>query len=123
MVHDAFLNAGIRRLSIMRSRRNSMPVRTALWKVATEPQPLIESPLVDEKLLEDVIVAAPRILSDEWMLIGRQQSTGLGGLVDLLAIAPDSSLVLIELKRYAARGGRASLGLRQLGRTTTRGRY
>lgn len=33
------------------------------------------------------------------MLIGRQEQTGLGGRIDLLAIAPDASLVLIELKR------------------------
>jgi hypothetical protein len=33
------------------------------------------------------------------MLIGRQEPTGFGGLIDLLAIAPDASLVLIELKR------------------------
>ena len=33
------------------------------------------------------------------MLIGRQVRTGFGGIIDLLAIAPDGSLVLIELKR------------------------
>lgn len=33
------------------------------------------------------------------MLIGRQEVTSHGGRVDLLAIAPDASLVLIELKR------------------------
>jgi hypothetical protein len=33
------------------------------------------------------------------MLIGRQEITPFGGRVDLLAIAPDGSLVLIELKR------------------------
>jgi hypothetical protein len=76
-----------------------MPIRTALWKVGPQPQPLPESSLAKEQLLEDMIVAAPRLLSDEWMLIGRQEDTGLGGRIDLLAIAPDGSLVLIELKR------------------------
>lgn len=32
------------------------------------------------------------------MLIGRQERTNDGGILDLLAIAPDGSLVLIELK-------------------------
>jgi hypothetical protein len=76
-----------------------MPIRTALWKVAPQPQQLAESSLATEKLLEDMIIAAPRMLSDEWMLIGRQEDTGFGGRIDLLAIAPDGSLVLIELKR------------------------
>lgn len=76
-----------------------MPIRTALWKVAPRPQPLAESSLVNEQLLEEMIVASPRLLSDEWMLIGRQEDTGLGGRIDLLAIAPDGSLILIELKR------------------------
>jgi len=76
-----------------------LPVRTALWTVDTTPQRLSESQLASEQLLEEMIVAAPRMLSDEWMLIGKQVATGLGGIVDLLAIAPDGGLVLIELKR------------------------
>lgn len=76
-----------------------MPIRTSLWKVGSQPLALAESTLATEKLLEDMIVAAPRMLSDDWMLIGRQENTGLGGIIDLLAIAPDGSLVLIELKR------------------------
>lgn len=52
-----------------------------------------------EDMLESMIVAAPNILSDEWMLIGKQVDTGQRGRLDLLAIAPDGSLVLIELKR------------------------
>ena len=76
-----------------------MAIRTALWKVSTQPEALAESQLPSEKLLEDMIVAAPKVLSNEWMLIGRQESTGVGGIIDLLAIAPDGALVLIELKR------------------------
>jgi len=76
-----------------------LPIRTAIWKVAAQPEPLAESSLAKEQVLEEMIVAAPRLLSEEWMLIGRQEDTGFGGRIDLLAVAPDGSLVLIELKR------------------------
>lgn len=76
-----------------------MPIRAAIWKVGAQPESLVESRLAREDELESMIVAAPRLLSDEWMLIGRQEDTGFGGRVDLLAIAPDGSLVLIEIKR------------------------
>jgi hypothetical protein len=46
-----------------------------------------------------MIVADPGILSTEWMLIGKEVNRPYGGRLDLLAIAPDASLVLIELKR------------------------
>ncbi len=76
-----------------------MPIRTAIWTVGTKPEALTESSLAQEQVLEEMIVASPRLLSDDWMLIGRQEDTGFGGRIDLLAIAPDGSLVLIELKR------------------------
>ena len=75
-----------------------MPIQHTLWTVDTHPSKVITSELADEKQLEDMIVSEPAILSDDWMLIGRQIHTGTG-LVDLLAIADDASLVLIELKR------------------------
>lgn len=76
-----------------------MPIQHAIWKVGAKPQPLSVTRLPNEQTLEEMIVGEPSILSSEWMLIGRQEITSHGGRIDLLAIAPDGSLVLIELKR------------------------
>jgi len=76
-----------------------MSIQHAIWNVGDNPTPLEITSLAKEQLLEEMIVRKPEILSPEWMLIGRQESTGFGGRIDLLAIAPDASLVLIELKR------------------------
>lgn len=76
-----------------------MPIQHAIWKVGSKPAPLTSGRLPSEQMLEDMIVADPSILSSEWMLIGRQETTSHGGRIDLLAITPDGSLVLIELKR------------------------
>ncbi|MCR8957344.1 endonuclease NucS [Variovorax sp. S2] len=76
-----------------------MPIHHAIWRIGDQPAPLFPGRLASEQQLEDMIVRDPRILSSEWMLIGRQEVTSHGGRIDLLAIAPDASLVLIELKR------------------------
>lgn len=76
-----------------------MPIQHAIWKVGSSPAPLSVSRLASEQQLEEMIARDTSILSSEWMLIGRQESTSHGGRIDMLAIAPDASLVLIELKR------------------------
>jgi hypothetical protein len=76
-----------------------MPVEHSIWRVGARPQALSRAALPSEQLLEDMIVAAPEILSNEWMIIGRQVNTGVCGRIDLLAIAPDGAIILIELKR------------------------
>lgn len=76
-----------------------MPIQHAIWRVGDRPAPLATTRLASEQQLEDMIACDLSILSNEWMLIGRQEGTSHGGRIDLLAIAPDASLVLIELKR------------------------
>ena len=76
-----------------------MPVRHAIWRVGRSPQALREISLSDEALLETMIVEDPAILSDRWMLIGRQIRTHHGGFIDLLALNQDGQLIVIELKR------------------------
>ena len=76
-----------------------MPVHHAIWRVGENPQPLTISKLSSEQLLEKMILNDPTILSDQWMIIGHQENTLDKGRIDLLAIAPDASLILIELKR------------------------
>jgi hypothetical protein len=68
--------------------------------VGDKPTALAPSSLKDEKLLENMIETDPSILAEEWLIIGRQVQTAFGGYVDLLAIAPDGSLVVVELKRH-----------------------
>ncbi len=71
-----------------------MPISHAVWTVGENPREVSQGILPSEQLLEEMIIAQPRILSSEWMLIGRQVDTGYGGRLNLLAIAPDGSLVL-----------------------------
>lgn len=76
-----------------------MSINHAIWRVGDNPQPLTTSKLASEQLLEKMILNDPAILSDQWMIIGHQENTLDKGRIDLLAIAPDASLILIELKR------------------------
>ena len=76
-----------------------MPMKHAIWQVGAQPAPLAVTQLESEDELERMILEAPKLLSSEWMPIGHQVTTDHGGRIDLLAIAPDASLVVVELKR------------------------
>lgn len=52
-----------------------------------------------EGQLEEILAEDIRIVSPNWMVIGRQVPTGYGTYIDLLCIDRDGHLVVIELKR------------------------
>jgi hypothetical protein len=76
-----------------------MPIKQAMWRIGQKPTALASSKLKNEEILEDMIESDPTILEDEWLIIGRQVVTKHKKEIDLLAIAPDGSLVVIELKK------------------------
>lgn len=76
-----------------------MSIRHTIWRVGQRPEPLTTDRLDTEALLEDMIVAAPKIMTPVWIIIGQQEDTGHCSRIDLLALAPDGALTLIELKR------------------------
>ena len=76
-----------------------MPVEHAVWRIADVPQRLMESTLDNEQELEDLILRDTGILSDQWLLIGRQVVTAYNKLIDLLALDASGSLIIVELKR------------------------
>ena len=76
-----------------------MPIKQSIWRIGNKPTALAPSKLKNEELLEDMIESDPSILEDEWLIIGRQVVTKYKKEIDLLAIAPDGSLIVIELKK------------------------
>jgi len=76
-----------------------VPIKQSIWRIGQKPTALVHSRLKSEEILEDMIETDSSILEDDWMIIGRQVVTNHNKEIDLLAIAPDGSLVIIELKK------------------------
>lgn len=76
-----------------------MPVKVEVWKLGELVEPVQFTPIPSEEWVENIIASNTRILGSELFLIGRQVRTRHGGLIDLLALDGDGSLVVIELKR------------------------
>jgi len=76
-----------------------MAIEHGIWRIADQPQKLIPIVLNSEDLLEEQIAKDISILSDGWLLIGRQVRTAYDKLIDLLAVDASGSLIIIELKK------------------------
>lgn len=77
-----------------------MAVQHGIWKIGDKPQTLSAVKLESESLLEEQITKDISILSDHWLLIGRQVYTDFGKYIDLLAIDATGSIIIIELKKH-----------------------
>jgi len=75
-----------------------MAIRQTIWSL-DEKKELPLSSLVNENELEDLIDDNIRLLSDDWLVVGRQVRTPYGGIIDLLCLARDGNRVVVELKR------------------------
>ena len=53
-----------------------MQLNQRIWRVGQLPERLPEARLASERQLEEMIVAKPEIVSDQWMIIGQQEDTG-----------------------------------------------
>ena len=78
-----------------------MPVEMALWKIKDEKLHSVASkPLNSEEMLEDWLADDISMVSEDLLVIGRQVSSDLGGVLDLLAIDQNGDLAVLELKRH-----------------------
>jgi len=77
-----------------------MPIDMRIWRVdenRLRPVPPEKLPL--EQTLEDWLADDISMVSDDLLVIGRQLTSPLGGILDLLAIDPNGDLTILELKR------------------------
>jgi len=71
-----------------------------LWRIEGNELHTIESrPLHTEGRIEEWLAEDITMVSDDLLVIGRQVQSGLGGILDLLAIDGNGDLAVLELKR------------------------
>lgn len=75
-----------------------MGVKQTIWSL-DEKRELAFASLINESELENLIAENINLLSDDWLLVGRQVRTQYGGIIDLLCIDIGGNPVVIELKK------------------------
>lgn len=78
-----------------------MPQEIRIWNVTSETT-LLEMPRSEidlEKRLENLLKKDISILDPDLLVIGQQQPTPFGGIIDLLCLDQNGDLVIIELKK------------------------
>lgn len=75
-----------------------MAIKQTIWSLDDKKE-LPPSALVSENELEDLIADNIGLLSDDWLVVGRQVRTLYGGIIDLLCIDVGGNPIVIELKK------------------------
>jgi RecB family endonuclease NucS len=76
-----------------------MAIDQSLWKISEKIEKVSQVNLNSEAELEEVLQNNIEILNENWLVIGRQVQTKYNKSIDLLAIDPFGSLIIIELKK------------------------
>ena len=78
-----------------------MPQEIRIWNVTSDTTPLemSRSEIDLEKRLESLLKKDISILDPDLLIIGQQQPTPYGGIIDLLCLDQNGDLVIIELKK------------------------
>ena len=75
-----------------------MAIKQTIWSLDDKTE-LESSSLVDEKELEDLIADNISLISENWLVVGRQVRTSYNGIIDLLCIDAGGNTIVLELKR------------------------
>ena len=75
-----------------------MAIKQTIWSL-DDKKALPFSTLINEKELEDLLDENIRLLSDDWLVVGRQVRTIHGGIIDLLCMDMGGNLIVVELKK------------------------
>ena len=75
-----------------------MAVKQTIWSLDDKKE-LPPSSLISENELEDLIFDNISLLSDDWLVVGRQVRTCYGGEIDLLCIDVGGNPIVVELKK------------------------
>jgi hypothetical protein len=76
-----------------------MAIEVGIWRMGEKWERVTVSALDAEKTLEDQIVRDLSILAPQLLLLGRQVPTAFGKFIDIVAIDPNGTVVVVELKR------------------------
>lgn len=76
-----------------------MPVEVGIWKIDEKIKKLNYSVIESEKKLENILERDLSLISDDYLLLGRQIPTSYGKFIDMLSVDIDGNIQIIELKK------------------------